>query len=321
MIPSHQPLVVFNPASNHGRGAARWRRLLESSAAIAALPVVTTDPQGHWRAQVADEIARGRRRLVAAGGDGTVNDLLDVVVVASLDAGSLSDFTIGAVGLGSSNDFHKPGLPGIHGLPVRCDWQETRARDVCRAVCTLADGAEVERFFLINASVGVGAEANLAFNQARGILGWLKPRWVGGAILFAVLRTILRFENLPAVLGVGEESLPVEISNLAVLKSPHVSGSFTFESPFEPASGSFRVHLAQGMRRPRLLMTLARLARGRFIGYPKTRSWEASEVRIACPRPFALELDGEVLAVTAATLEILPEKIMECGPGLVLSQE
>jgi len=294
----------------------RWRELLDNSTAMAALPVVTTDAEGRWRTRVADEIARGRRRFVAAGGDGTVNALLDAVARGRPESTPLTEFTIGAIGLGSSNDFHKPGQRRVHDVPVRCDWGETRERDVCRAVCTQADDAEVERFFLINASVGVGAEANLAFNRARGILGWLKPRWVGGAILYAASSTILSFRNLRCILGIGGEPLPVDLSNLAILKSPHVSGGFTFDSPFGPASGSFHVHLAHGMSRPRLLLTLARLARGRFTGYPKTRSWEAPEVSITCPRPFALELDGEVLAVTTATLDILPEKIRECGPGL-----
>ena len=314
MTPPDQPLVVFNPASNHGRGAARWRKLLEGSPELAALPVLTTDAEGRWRTRLADELAGGRRRFVAAGGDGTVNAVLDAA--ARRHPESLSDLVIGAVGLGSSNDFHKPGPHRVRGVPVRCDWTETRERDVCRAVCTRPDGTEVERFFIINASVGVGAEANLAFNRARGLLGWLKPRWIGGAILHAALSTIFTFRNLRCVLGIGGAPRPVSLSNLAILKSPHVSGDFTFDSPFVPADGRYRVHLAHGMSRPRLLLTLARLARGRFTGYPKTRSWEAPEVSITCPRPFALELDGEVLAVTTATLDILPEKIRECGPGL-----
>ncbi len=82
-------------------------------------------------ASVREAVAKGERAFIAAGGDGTVNLLLNAVM--ELGSG-VTDIRIGAVGLGSSNDFHKPHGPDsvIAGVPVRVDCNSARPCDVIR---------------------------------------------------------------------------------------------------------------------------------------------------------------------------------------------
>src|SRR5437016_2873987 len=93
-------LVVLNPNAHGGRARQLWHRITRP----AGWTVVDRDYSG----AVSSAVHNGERSFVAAGGDGTVNALLNAIVACE-NRPPLEEFTLGAVGLGSSNDFHKPG--------------------------------------------------------------------------------------------------------------------------------------------------------------------------------------------------------------------
>ena len=113
-------VVLLNPAAGGRRRLARWWRARGSLAAVCEPRVVETDLAGKWRAAVRREIEDGTRLFIAAGGDGTVSALADELVWARGRI-PLGEFTLGAVGLGSSNDFHKPFGRAVGGVPVRIE--------------------------------------------------------------------------------------------------------------------------------------------------------------------------------------------------------
>src|SRR4051812_6612498 len=106
--------VILNPHANSGNGARRWKALLETELARESGLVgaaLFDGSMGLERLQgwVSERIRAGARCFAVAGGDGTVNMALNALMNApertALPAGELR---VGAVGLGSSNDFQKP---------------------------------------------------------------------------------------------------------------------------------------------------------------------------------------------------------------------
>ena len=71
----------------------------------------------------------------SATGSGTVNGVLNAILAQG------ADVTLGAIGLGSSNDFHKPFAKDkrVGGAPVRLDASRAIRADVGRAVLTDRD--------------------------------------------------------------------------------------------------------------------------------------------------------------------------------------
>ncbi|HUP58551.1 MAG TPA: diacylglycerol kinase family protein, partial [Bdellovibrionota bacterium] len=179
MIPE---AVILNPRAGGGTSLRSWSEVLEDpwsrSCRLADLPRHEGDPAG-IAAWMREQLARGRSRFVACGGDGTLN----LVINAALSSPELREGArIGALALGSSNDFHKPfDAPSrgrVAGRAARVAFGEARPHDVGRAVFD-----EGSRAFAIGASVGVTAEANDLFNRGPGPVKMLKRRWVDGAIL------------------------------------------------------------------------------------------------------------------------------------------
>jgi len=303
-------LVLLNPAAGGRRGLARWRRAEGAVAAACEPRVVQTDLAGAWRCAVRDAIAHGTRFFIAAGGDGTVSALADELARARGRV-RLGDLTLGAVGLGSSNDFHKPYGRTVGGVPVRLDASDER-RDVCVARYTAPDGTAHDRCFVISASVGVVAEANAFFNGGDGSERWLRGRWTGGAILYAALHTIGAWRNLALRLRCADGTRRTEVTSLSVSKTPFVSGMFRYDRSVAPDDGLLAVHLCEGMSRDEALRALVDLARGRFAGRPKRRYWNSRRVAVAAPGPVALELDGEVVQARRVVFGVLREQVRVC---------
>lgn len=316
--------VILNPNSNAGRGALRWKKFLATSQALelGCHEAPTFDGRSQSGAELSDEVRKsqleawlrekldlGFRDFLAAGGDGTVNAALTSLIEVSKG----SPFRLGAVGLGSSNDFHKPFGVGsrekIAGLPCRVRFDEAYAHDFGEV--DLPNG--VRKIFAINASVGITAEANYYFNTAGRGFRKLKSTSVDAAIVYAALREFVAYRSFPLEIecqGFGKRK--TRLVNLGVVKNPHFSGSFRYDSSFEPDSGLFDIHLCDSMNKAEALRTLIGLAKGKFQGLPKTSSTRASTVLIRSEVPFALETDGEVVRTTEAKITLNPKGVQLC---------
>lgn len=307
--------VILNPRANAGNGARRWKKLLETELArehgLADASLFDgsqgLENLGPW---VSERMRSGARNIVAAGGDGTVNLVLNAILCAP---DRPKDVRLGAVGLGSSNDFHKPyEVTGRHrssGPHCRLDFSAARAHDVGQ----FRTREGFSRHFVINASVGVTAEANWNFNEARGALGLLKRRWVDGAIIATALKTFGSYANFKAELKMdGGDPQSVTLTNLGVVKNVHFSGQMRYDVAQPLDDGFFGVHLCEGMGALEMMGVLAALSSGRFSGRPKTSSRQARTLDIEAAQPFAIETDGEVVRARNARFEILSKELLVC---------
>ena len=292
-------LVVLNPRAHGGEALERWKRV--------AHLVPATVEEGDCKTAVARAIGDGCREFVAAGGDGTLNLLVNAILECRGER-PLAEFTIGAVGLGSSNDFHKPFIRMEGGIPLRIDASRSAPHDVGEVTY---DGAR--RHFLVGVGFGAIAEGNALFNAGGGVLGWLKRRWTGGAIAWAAARAMLQHRNVAARLDAGPKSVIDGFSNAAITKGRYLSGTLHFDTGVERDDGLLAVNVLAPMGRLRLVEAFFQLQRGRFGGLPGRIVAQSPEVRIEADRPIAAEIDGEIVEARVFEIRVLPEKIRVCG--------
>jgi diacylglycerol kinase family enzyme len=250
------------------------------------------------------------RQFVAAGGDGTVGAVADALWRAPRRV-PLSAVSLGAIGLGSSNDFHKPVRSRRAGVPLRLD--EGAWRDVGRVRYTDEAGDERERAFLVSASLGLTASANAFFNGGDALLRALRRRFTGAAIAYAALHEILRGTGVALELELPGTRETVRARSLGILKTPHLAGGLAFDTPVAPDDGALAVNLLEDRGRLATLATCLSLTRGRFLGRPGARHWRVREVGVRAEGPVPLEIDGEVALARRARFDVLVEKIRACA--------
>jgi diacylglycerol kinase family enzyme len=280
---------------------------------MGSFEVVETGSLDVVREALGQAVGRGERTFVAAGGDGTVNLLLSAIM--GLDGGDGADIVLGAVGLGSSNDFHKPFARNsrIAGVPVRIDCGSTRPCDVIRIDLVDDGGHTSTRFAIINASLGITAEANACFNAPSMFVRAARRISVDAAIVASVLRTLAAYRDIECRITIdGADEGRFQVSNLGVIKNPHFAGSFCYDTPIEPDDGKLGINLCERLTPFQAIATLAALSRRRFRGRPKTRSWIGERVSVEGRRSFALETDGEVVHARRAEFTVLPGRIRCC---------
>lgn len=307
-------ILILNPRAGAGTAAAKWRRIEpQVRDVLGEFTLVVESDFARTEQEIATALCNGEREFIAAGGDGTVNRVMTCILKRA-PRRVLETIKLGAIGLGSSNDFHKPFVPDhqIDGVPVKLDFDATIWHDVC--LLTYRNGDETVRScrWLVNASIGTTAEANHFFNNPSRTLRFLKrfPSW---AIAYAALRTLFRFRGHEMAITLDEtETVRGRINNLGIVKNPHFTGGLRYDSPYRPGDGHVYVHMLRNLGPLRLLVALARLARGKFSGRMNARTWRVTRLRIEADRPFAVEGDGEVILAHRAYFSVLPDLLQIC---------
>ncbi len=308
-------VIILNPKAGAGQALRKWRRI--ERWVLKQFPeseLFILNGKNTWGAFLHRKIVQGHRQFIAAGGDGTVHWLLQELG-DRFDVHTRQQLKIGAIGLGSSNDFHKPfeARRFLKDVPVKMDFTSAAFQDVGQLTFEDETGNRQRRYWINNASMGITAEANAFFNSPDALLNALKKHATPLAILYAALHTIFSYQNKTMHIRFAQEPPKnIRVTNLGVVKNPHFSGNFCYDSPFETASGFFYVHLCYDMSRLQTLKTLRRLAKAQFSGFPHTVGFRLNDLEVRANHPFAVEYDGETVQTRRAQFSVKKQWIRVC---------
>ena len=296
------PLVVIaNPRAGRGKLGAKLpeiERILRD-AGLDYRVVRTTHP-GHAAEAARDALHGGERYLVAAGGDGTVHE----VVNGMLEDGQpiIPDAVLGVVAAGSGCDFVRSfGLPGDTVQGAR-HLAGDRVRLIDVGQVTFSSGtAQVTRYFPNIAEAGLGAAV---VARASGLPGFLGPaRYVCGFWL-----TLPRFR--PATVRVDADGQPYQwrAHNVVVANGRFYGGGMQISPKSEPDDGALDVLVMAGPK-SEAFTALPKVYRGTHLPHRNIVELRARRVRVEPDPPFQVEADGESLGTTPATFEVIPASI------------
>jgi diacylglycerol kinase (ATP) len=304
-------ILVINPYCHQGRGWKQWLSIKKEVLQTMLVPVkqIVLEKGVSVSAELSSSIQPTIANcIVSAGGDGSINCLVNTLLQSS--DFNLNQLSIGAIGLGSSNDFLKPFNRTIKNIPVRINYPGgTLSHDVGLVTYRDTSNKLVNRYFIVNASLGVTAVANWNFNNPDIVLKFLKKNSTNSAILYTAIKTILTYKNQLCDVEFNEEKMLASISNINILKIPFVSGSFYYNQPILPDDGQFGLNICRDMSKNELLSTLFRLQAGRFPNNQKRISAYTSALSISAKNPIIFECDGETDIAIDLKISLLPKAI------------
>jgi diacylglycerol kinase (ATP) len=289
-------VLVVNPRAGRGRVGRELPRLVQVLTAAGADPIVlATEYKGH-----ATELARrategGADTVVAVGGDGTVNEVVNGLIVDDRPRGHAA---LGVVAAGSGADFARTfALPGHADGGVRGIIGPATPIDVVRLTYESDQGPQ-SRYFVNVAEAGMGAATVAAADRL--------PRRLGKArYLVAFWPTLAKFHPGEVTVTVDEVTTTATAHNVVVANGGYFGGGMHVSPKSRPDDGIVEVQVNIGPKRQAFTL-IPRVYRGRHL--PNKRIVEMSGRRgsVESEEPIPVEADGELLGTTPMRFEVLP---------------
>lgn len=309
---SQPTCLIVNPASGGGIRRARLDALVARAEAVCGpLSVATTHAPGD-AAELAFRAAReGCRRLLVAGGDGTVGEVVGGLMRAGLPRPRLALLPIG-----SGCD-----LARSLGIPRRLDAalaiaaaDVVRPLDVARIVARDRSGAPIERHFANEASAGISGDTVARVAARRSPLG---PRI---AFLAAALAALTRHRPFEAALEVdGARVYEGPISLCVVANGCYFGAGMRVAPGAAFDDGRLEIVLARGLARGEIARQLPSFYLGRHGRHPAVSFHSARHVELlpkagGAAAEAAVEVDGEGGFALPFRVECLPAALEIATP-------
>ena len=254
-----------------------------------------SEKQGHLADLAREAAAGGAKLLIAVGGDGTVNEVVNGI--AGVDGVELA-----VIHRGTGGDFVRTfGIPHeLEGaLEVARDGA-AREIDLGRATFHTWAGPEGQSWFANAASAGMsGAVAKRVNETGKALGGKVSYAWS----TFAVFA---RWRNAQITVTVEAERRAARMHDVIVAIGRYFGGGMKICPTAEPDDGLFDVLLLGVGTTRDLVLTLPKIYRGTHLPHPKMELLQGSEVEIDAPDPVPIELDGEQPGTTPVRFEIVP---------------
>ncbi len=265
---------------------------LVTAAEEGGLEVVRLTRELDAAALIRERMAEGKRLFVAAGGDGTVNCVIQALVH--------SEGVLGVIPIGTFNHFARD-----VGVPL--NWRE--ALDVALSGTTRqVDAARVnDRFFVNNVSMGLYPEL-VARREERGRQ---YPRWK--ARLYAAYATLQKFPHVTVTLESEHHQVAVRTHVLMVSNNTYDLSRIGIEAPRSTLEeGRLSVYWLPHLPRLALMRFLAHYLAGRVHETPGFRSFRTARMKVhASKHHLRVGVDGELVTFdTPLMITIAPHSLL-----------
>jgi YegS/Rv2252/BmrU family lipid kinase len=269
--------VIINPISGTGGRVEVARARAEQAAALVAArgldaQVILTKSGGHARELAQTAVARRSTRVLAWGGDGTVNEVASALV--------FSDARLGIIPSGSGNGLARE-------LRVPLDPSRAFAAALDGRECII-DGGEFDGRWFFNVA-GVGIDAHVAHqfaalgHQRRGLRRYLE----------IAAREFFGYTSRSYTVTADGVTLQISALIVAIANSRQYGNGALIAPSASLDDGQLDV-VVVGARSPlAALLQVPRLFTGRIARAPGVTTLKATEIRITAEEAMPYHLDGE----------------------------
>lgn len=294
--------LIVNPAAGKGRVAHELPEIERNLQRLGlAYEVRRTAGPADATHLTSAALDAGNRFVVAVGGDGTVNEVVNGMFREGRPI--REDAIIGVVAAGSGCDIVRTfGLPGD--ATKACSHlagDNTYPLDIGRIRYATA-GGEAERYFANVAEAGLGGAVARRADRLPRRLG--QSRYFLGFWL-----TLPGYRMFEVRIQAGRSTYEGPAYAVVIGNAQFYGGGMKISPRSYPGDGALDVLVFKGPKTDAFTM-IPRIYRGEHIPDPHVEELRTRDsITIEADRPIELEVDGEPLGMTPATIDVLPRPI------------
>lgn len=313
-----QAAFIVNNRIKHKRRFSNLLAEIEHAKLFENYTVQHTNHAGH-AISLAERATEKMDLVVAVGGDGTLNEVLNGFMIGSQFRVGKSAPVLAYLPFGTANDFARSA--GIKADAAQfidlIEHNRTEEIDIGKIRYETIDGDEEERYFINIADAGIGGQVVQKVNNSR------TKKLLGGNITF--------------MRAIGEALLTYELSNVKVL-----ADSFEWEGKLLSlvcANGRYfgnglciapNAHIKDGHFDVAILSEfsaadyakhLIKLRKGEKIDHPQLHYFTAKEIEVTPDKySCSIESDGEFVGNVPMRVSLLPSELTFLMPHIALSE-
>jgi diacylglycerol kinase (ATP) len=296
-------LVIINPWAGRGTAGRRRPELEQALRQTGAeYEIISTHARGGATELAWQGIERGYERIVAVGGDGTINEIVNGIKGAEAALGRRA--RLGIIPLGTGSDFVKA-LEGVEVNDVsggvrRVVGERMRAVDLGR----VRVGDDEPRFF-INA-LGMGLDAQVAAESLK--LTKLKGLAV---YLVAIIRALANYKAHPMTVYYDGHRIHRRLLFASPANGRCQGGGFWLTPDALIDDGLLDICLVDKMRLDEIIRHIPKVMEGTHTNLKQVTMGRARNISLTCAAPLPVATDGEVISTDArsVTVETFPGAI------------
>ncbi|MGC9780567.1 MAG: hypothetical protein HZR80_15090 [Candidatus Heimdallarchaeota archaeon] len=285
------PFLIINPNADNKRLGKKTDIILNSAKRIFG------DFHYEFTRNIGDGIPiskkaleDGYKTLIAVGGDGTLNELINVA--------AKTDVKVGLVAGGSACDSHK-----THGIP----------RDFDRAFEIISEGysekfpvgfakGDSERYFIEMINGGLIGKASESlfdrFEWAHGELGYA----------YAAIRVALEYSPIPTKITIDNEIVREVNASAVAVSLTDVISDFEILPLNNPRLGDFAIFILRDLKGLKLVRVILKATNGKHINHRKFGKYievlRGKHVVVESEEPHTWESEGEIPSRKSKRMEI-----------------
>lgn len=294
--------AIVNPAAGHGKALEAWAKV--RAHLKCAVETVRTEEPGHATRLAAQALAQSADTIVAVGGDGTINEVVNGFFEQDRLISNRASLAIVPHGTGS--DFIKmlqlP--PDAETAAAVIQAKNHRLLDLMKVRYTKLDGTPASRYAINITSFGMGAAVASRVNRSSKIFGRKM------SFVLATVRTAMAFSGSSVSMCFdNSKTIHAEVTNVAVGNGKYQGAGMLSCPRAAIDDGVLDVTVVEFLPALQLLRNLPLLYNGKIYSHPKIQFHRVQFVRADSKKIVLVEVDGETVGRLPIEISVMPQAL------------
>ncbi len=296
--------VILNPVAGGGKARREWKNMESLFQANGfEFELGETNDKGHAIVLAKEAIKKGYRNIIAIGGDGTNNEVVNGIFKQK-DVPT-KEISYALIPIGTGNDWrrtynisknYRKWIPLIKN-------KKTKFQDIGLA-SYYSEGEKLERYFVNVAGMAYDAFIGKKSAERKGGVSKL-------VYLSLVLKYLFSYENKKAAVIFGDQDFEAKFYSINIGICKYSGGGMQLVPHAIPDDGLLALTYDGGLSKLEILKITPSLFSGNIGKHKKVFTHQVKQLRVEAreDRPTYLEVDGEFLGETPCEFTILEKSL------------
>lgn len=289
--------IIVNPAAGRGNGEKHYPIIEERCTDLGLdFSMKRTQQPGHAIELTKQACKEGSKIIVAVGGDGTANEVINGIMLAQKD--ELIQATMGILSVGRGNDF-------AYGVGIKQDFETAclalKNQKKKKIDVGFVQGGEFPKGRYFGNGVGIGFDAVVGFEALK-----LKRLHGFPSYIVAALKTIFLYFHAPTVqIEFNDHIMEQPALMVSVMNGRRMGGGFLMAPEGKNDDGQFDICIADQVSRIAIFGLIIKFMQGKQAGHPAIHMARTESIKVtAVNGNLPAHADGETLCIDGKQLNM-----------------